>query len=75
MGSILGCRSAALAMAAGMSVGRSPFLRIDVFQRRGGRRDEDDQDEKQSIEEMKKQKILLERQNLFKIVGSSDHAM
>jgi ATP-dependent RNA helicase DHX57 len=29
MGSILGCRTGALAMAAGISVGRSPFLRID----------------------------------------------
>ena len=29
MGSILGCRTGALAMAAGLSVGRSPFLKID----------------------------------------------
>ena len=28
MGSILGCREAALAIAAGMSVGRSPFLKV-----------------------------------------------
>jgi len=29
MGSILGCRTGALAMAAGLSVGRSPFLKVD----------------------------------------------
>jgi ATP-dependent RNA helicase DHX57 len=29
MGSILGCRTGALAMASALSVGRSPFLRID----------------------------------------------
>ncbi|GAX26203.1 hypothetical protein FisN_16Lh020 [Fistulifera solaris] len=29
MGCILGCRDASLAMAAGMSLGRSPFIRID----------------------------------------------
>lgn len=29
MGAILGCRTGALAMAAGLSVGRSPFLKVD----------------------------------------------
>ena len=29
MGCILGCRTGALAMAAGLSVGRSPFLKVD----------------------------------------------
>ena len=37
MGSLLGCRDAALAMAAGMSVGRSPFMKVDVFQKPGFR--------------------------------------
>ena len=72
MGSILGCRKAALAMAAGMS-GRSPFLRIDTRpnNRRGGNED----DENAAIENMKKQRVLDERKALFEDVGNSDHAL
>ena len=66
MGSILGCRTAGLAMAAGMSVGRSPFLRIDNFSRNK---------EEESVEDMKRRILLEERDNLFKSVGNSDHAM
>jgi len=66
MGSILGCRSAGLAMAAGMSVGRSPFLRIDN-RTKGG--------EEESMEDMKRRMTLEERNTLFKSVGNSDHAM
>jgi len=74
MGSLLGCRSAALAMAAGMSVGRSPFLKIDTFQfdRRGPKRGDD---EEESADELRQKKILRERNALFKTVGNSDHAM
>jgi ATP-dependent RNA helicase DHX57 len=73
MGSILGCRQGALAMAAGISVGRSPFLRIDdpsFSRRRGGSNGEEE-----SIEEMKNKRILEERAKLFKKAGNSDHAM
>jgi len=66
MGSILGCRSAALAMAAGMSAGRSPFVRISNFP---GQIDEE------SEEDIKRRKVLEEREELFKTVGNSDHAM
>lgn len=71
MGCILGCRKAALAMAAGMSTGRSPFLRIDdpSRNRRGNNSEE------MSPEDMKNQRILDERKALFEEVGNSDHAM
>lgn len=71
LGSILGCREAALAMAAAMSVGRSPFLKIDVSRKRG----KDKIDERAGIEEMKNHQILEGRRNLFTIVGNSDHAL
>lgn len=72
LGSILGCRNAAIAMAAGMSVGRSPFLRIDTWRkpRRNGGADEPD-----SIEEAKQKRVLEERKALFQTVGNSDHAL
>jgi ATP-dependent RNA helicase DHX57 len=57
MGSILGCRTGALAMASALSVGRSPFLRIDT---RGENKD-------------KNQTILEERAKLFRTCGNSDH--
>jgi ATP-dependent RNA helicase DHX57 len=60
MGSILGCRTAALAMAAGISVGRSPFLRIDP---RGAGNNEYNQ------------YLLQERVSLLETCGNSDHAM
>lgn len=63
MGAILGCRDAALAMAAGMSVGRSPFIRYD--KPRG----------QNSIEEMKIENILKARAEVFDTVGNSDHAL
>lgn len=68
MGSILGCRSAALAMAAGMSIGRSPFMATENFARVGD-------DKESTIEEMKRQRTLEARKELFKTVGNSDHAM
>lgn len=69
MGAILGCRSAALVMGAGLSVGRSPFLRIDNPKRKG-RGGEDE-----SFEESKAKNILNARAQLFKTVGNSDHAL
>ena len=69
MGSILGCRSAGLAMAAGMSVGRSPFLRIDNRTSSG----HDNEDE--CLANQKQRIVLEERTALFKMVGNSDHAM
>lgn len=67
MGSILGCRRAALAMAAGISTGRSPFLRVDIPRHKKGM--------DLSIEEMKQQVVLEERAKLFELSGNSDHAM
>ena len=72
LGSILGCRRAALAMAAAISVGRSPFLRIDVPRHQKGRMKDADAI---SPEDVKKTKILEEREKLFKLCGNSDHAM
>lgn len=63
-GSLLGCRSAALAIAAGLSGGKSPFLRID--------RRSIDTDTKEGY---KNQMVLDERDKLFDSVGNSDHAM
>ena len=80
MGAILGCRSAALAMAAGLSIGRSPFLRIDNHPQHNRKRndrhgdDDDDDNMEEGIQEMKRQKTLKERADLFKMVGNSDHA-
>ena len=69
MGAILGCRSSALAMAAGMSLGRSPFLRIDDPKK--PRRN----DEIMSIDNWKRQRVLEERLSYYKLVGNSDHAI
>lgn len=66
MGSILGCRNASLAISAGLSVGRSPFLRVDGVSR---------QTEDESMEDNKRRKTLEARHDLFKTVGNSDHAM
>jgi ATP-dependent RNA helicase DHX57 len=66
MGSILGCRRAALAMAAGISTGRSPFLRVDPP--RGGKAEV-------SIQQQKDRNIVEARATLFEQSGNSDHAM
>ena len=71
IGTLMGCRSAALAMAAGMSVGRSPFLKVDTF--KFNKRKSDDNEE--SMEEYKQKKVLEARAELFKSVGNSDLAM
>jgi len=56
-------------MAASMSTGRSPFLRVDQpFKRRGD-------EEKTSFEDMKKERIISERKALFAKVGNSDHSL
>ena len=61
MGSLLGCRSAALSIAACVSVGRSPFLSI-------GKNNSDDNSDSDEL-------ILKQREKLFQQVGNSDHAM
>jgi len=66
MGSILGCRTASLAISAGLSVGRSPFLRVDSVSR---------QTDDESMEDNKRRRTLEARHDLFKTVGNSDHAM
>lgn len=67
MGSLLGCRSAALAIAGILSTGRSPFLRIDAPRR--------SQTQDSSVTEMKTRSILNERAAILETVGNSDHAM
>jgi HrpA-like RNA helicase len=71
MGSLLGCRSIALAIAAGLSVGRSPFIRLgpSLFQRRDSNNPVDQ--EKQAANDQ----ILEARKKLFKSVGNSEHCM
>jgi ATP-dependent RNA helicase DHX57 len=66
---MLGCRNIAIAVSAGMSVGRSPFLRINSPNYRS--RDGDIDQEK----DQRNENILQERAELFKSVGNSDHAM
>jgi ATP-dependent RNA helicase DHX57 len=68
MGSILGCRAAALAMAAGISLGRSVFLRIEnaVSKSKVGG--------SQSIEDAKQENIVKRRDALANEAGRSDHA-
>jgi len=68
MGSMLGCRTAGLAMGSGMSIGRSPFLKINVFRGKGASNEV-------SEEESKEKQRMENRKNLFKIVGNSDHAL
>jgi len=70
MGSLLGCRSAGLAIAAGMSVGRSPFLRIVL-----PRNVSNDVDDDVNKEDLKNQMISDERKKLFETVGKSDLAL
>jgi len=72
MGCLLGCRDLAIDIAAGMSVGRSPFLRINTHFRDGHQREQDPAIEKQ---ERNNKRILEERAFLFKTVGNSDHAL
>jgi HrpA-like RNA helicase len=62
MGCILGCRNGGIAMAAALSVGRSPLLRID-----NPRNGDDSAD--------KSRNILKERAKLMEQCGNSDHAM
>lgn len=71
MGSILGCREAALAMAAGISLGRSPFLRIDSPRSRRN----NDADDPVSFEEAKQREVLDDRAAFVKEAGNSDHAL
>lgn len=62
-----------------MTVGRSPFLKIDMNERRKKSPEEEDNGDDHvtddDIQNMKKQNILSEREKIFKVVGNSDHAM
>ena len=69
MGSILGCRTAALSMAAVMSSGRSPLLRVDI-PRSGGKANTEE-----TSEQTKQRNILAERAKIFEEVGNSDHVL
>ena len=72
MGSLLGCRNIALAIAAGMSVGRSPFIRISSSSFQAKRHADCATDnEKQASNDQ----ILEARRALFKSVGNSEHCM
>lgn len=72
MGSVLGCREAALAMAAGLSMTQSPFLRVDTF--RPGR-SKGNEPKLENSDQDDKQRILDERRALSKTAGNSDHAL
>jgi ATP-dependent RNA helicase DHX57 len=72
MGSLLGCRNMSIAIASGMSVGRSPFLRINTPHRRNGKQLNGDVDQEN---DERNDNILRERANIFEAVGNSDHAM
>ena len=72
MGSLLGCRNISIAVASGMSVGRSPFLRINSPHHRHGKEGNGDTDQQK---DERNDDILRERADLFKTVGNSDHAM
>lgn len=63
MGSLLGCRSAALAIAASLSISRSPLERISGIFKKVGQRDERDQS------------IIEEREAILRNVGNSDHLL
>ena len=67
MGSLLECRSISLAIAAGMSVGRSPFIRLGSPSFQARRANEEKQGNNQQI--------LEARKALFKLVGNSEHCM
>ena len=70
MGCLLGCRDISVAIAATLSAGRSPFLRIDSFNGKHRRKDDAEQEKVSTNKE-----ILDERAALFKMVGNSDHVM
>eukprot|EP00746_Dinoflagellata_sp_MGD_P060512 gnl/MRDRNA2_/MRDRNA2_25665_c0_seq1.p1 gnl/MRDRNA2_/MRDRNA2_25665_c0~~gnl/MRDRNA2_/MRDRNA2_25665_c0_seq1.p1 ORF type:complete len:511 (-),score=90.18 gnl/MRDRNA2_/MRDRNA2_25665_c0_seq1:26-1402(-) len=69
MGSILGCRNGALAMAAGMSAARSPFFRIEQSSQQS------EEAEGNDVDTYKNKRILLARKTMAKKVGYSDHTM
>ena len=71
MGSILGCRSAAIGMAAGLSSGRSPFLNISSpFPSRQHRGETEE-----SPEAAKAQRVITARLEFAEKIGNSDHAL
>eukprot|EP00579_Thalassiosira_antarctica_P027774 CAMPEP_0202007050 /NCGR_PEP_ID=MMETSP0905-20130828/11633_1 /ASSEMBLY_ACC=CAM_ASM_000554 /TAXON_ID=420261 /ORGANISM="Thalassiosira antarctica, Strain CCMP982" /LENGTH=1614 /DNA_ID=CAMNT_0048564925 /DNA_START=88 /DNA_END=4932 /DNA_ORIENTATION=+ len=72
MGCLLGCRNIGVSIAATMSAGRNPFLRINSPFNRGKQHGKDDMEQEKEFSDSK---ILEERAALFKMVGNSDHAM
>lgn len=68
MGSILGCREAAIAMAAGMSLGRNPFLRVGFKISKGTKGSN-----AVPIDDKKHQRIIEARSKVAELVGASDH--
>jgi len=72
MACLLGCRNIGVSIAATMSAGRNPFLRINAPFNRGKQQAKDDADQEK---ELANSQILEERAALFKMVGNSDHVM
>jgi ATP-dependent RNA helicase DHX57 len=72
MGCLLGCRDISVAIAAVLSAGRTPFLRIDSFHKGKRQGNDDPEQEKKAFSN---KQILEERAALFKMVGNSDHVM
>ncbi|KAL7522187.1 hypothetical protein ACHAWX_006877 [Stephanocyclus meneghinianus] len=74
MGCLLGCRKIALAIAAGMSVGRSPFMNM-TSKCGHGRPNNDVVDDIEKQKQSTHEQILEARSALFQTVGNSDHLM
>lgn len=74
MGCLLGCRKIALAIAAGMSVGRSPFMNM-TSKCGHGRPNNDVVDDIEQQKQSTHEQILEARSALFQTVGNSDHLM
>ena len=72
MGSLFGCRNISLAIAAGMSVGRSPFMRISSSPFQAKRNTDCVADDEKQVSN---EQILEARRTLFKSVGNSEHCM
>lgn len=70
MGSVLGCRSAAIGMAAALSMGRSPFLNLDE-----PRHASNQQDEEETEEVIKNRRRARARRELADRMGNSDHGL
>jgi HrpA-like RNA helicase len=75
MGCLLGCRNISLAIAAGLSVGRSPFIQLATPAFQKGRQQNGRGGEAAEKEATNNGQVLEARAALFKTVGNSEHAL